>query len=318
MELPSDPLIPAPTGLAGCLPSLLDRLPSWVGRLSGGAPRVVADDTDVLVAIDSGRDVALIGGCVRRASMREARDLRDRVAALYALLLDEARALAMTPLRWWNFIPGIDAPAGRGLNRYMVFNAGRHAAYAPSADRCGGSAPIATASAVGTCGDELYVGMIAGCEPGVPVENPRQVPAYRYSARYGPRPPCFARATLAPALGVLFVGGTASVCGEDSVHVGCIAGQLDESIRNVHALLGAGLAGSGPADTSRPLTAFATLRAYVVRREDTRLVRTRLADAGAPGRVDIVHARLCRPELLVEVEGVVPLGARPASRWTPA
>ena len=29
----------------------------------------------------------------------------------------------------------------------------------------------------------------------MPVENPRQIPAFRYSKRYGPIPPCFARAT---------------------------------------------------------------------------------------------------------------------------
>ena len=29
------------------------------------------------------------------------------------------------------------------------------------------------------------------------MENPRQTPSYRYSERYGPSPPCFARATLA-------------------------------------------------------------------------------------------------------------------------
>ena len=40
--------------------------------------------------------------------------------------------------------------------------------------------------------------------PGVAIENPRQTPSYHYSRRYGPRPPCFARATRFGSL--LFIG----------------------------------------------------------------------------------------------------------------
>ena len=82
--------------------------------------------------------------------------------------------------------------------------------------------------------------MAAGL-PGKPVENPRQRAAYRYSGKYGPLPPCFARATLVPgtraAERTLLIGGTASVCGEASVHAGDLVAQTAETFRNLDALI---------------------------------------------------------------------------------
>ena len=70
-----------------------------------------------------------------------------------------------------------------------------------------------------------------------PLENPRQVPAYRYSRRYGLRPPCFARATKFES--TLFIGGTASIIGEDSRHAAAIVAQTEETLSNLRALIAA-------------------------------------------------------------------------------
>ena len=78
------------------------------------------------------------------------------------------------PARFWNFIPDIGAPMVDGLDRYMVFNAGRHDAYS---DQCGA---LGTASAVGIKGSDLSIHCLALEEPGTPVENPRQTPAWQY------------------------------------------------------------------------------------------------------------------------------------------
>src|SRR5690606_13866131 len=89
---------------------------------------------------------------------------------------------------------------------------------------------------------------------GVPVENPRQVSAYRYPRQYGPTPPAFARAMLSPAKQLL-VSGTASVVGHASHHVGDAAAQLDETARNLDSLMRT--AGIGP------LGAESLLKLYV-------------------------------------------------------
>ena len=138
----------------------------------------------------------------------------------------------------------------------MVFNAGRFAAFAdwfraPQSRSAAQSAPvfdrarfhrdIPTATGVGHAGDDLIIHALASALPGRPIENPRQRAAYRYSRKYGPLPPCFARATLVPGTAdsqrSLLIGGTASVCGEASVHADDLVAQTAETFRNLDALI---------------------------------------------------------------------------------
>jgi chorismate lyase / 3-hydroxybenzoate synthase len=103
-----------------------------------------------------------------------------QVVEAYQAVLEELRVGAPSHLaRFWAFLPGIHDDLGAGLDRYMAFNAGRYAAFAAHFGRptvFGRSVP--TASAVGVQGDEFVLYALAAAEPGVPVENPRQIPAY--------------------------------------------------------------------------------------------------------------------------------------------
>ena len=129
---------------------------------------------------------------------------------------------------------------GDGVDRYRVFNEGRFDAYAQwyGAPRAF-SHSLATASAIGVASEDFLLYCLASERPGIPVENPRQTSSWRYSARYGPKPPCFARATIADINGVsrLLIGGTASILGEDSVHIGKVHAQVEETLRNMGALI---------------------------------------------------------------------------------
>ncbi len=212
--------------------------------------------------------------------------LAAAVAAAFAELLSAGRR---HPVRFWNFLPGINDPLGdAGQTRYMAFNAGRLAAF----DRCP-AARAATASAVGHAGPDLHLHCLSADRPGAPVDNPRQVQPHRYSARYGRRPPCFARASRIVIGGrrLLLVGGTASVVGEDSVHAD-LPGQIRETLANLAAV-------AGPT----PLTA---VRAYHVPYVDPTQLRDMLPPTWA---AELVPADVCRPELLVEIEA---LGEDPA------
>lgn len=211
------------------------------------------------------------------------------------------------PVRIWNFLPKIRTECGDDLDRYMVFNAGRFAAmydwYA-----CGTefSTSIAAATGVGHEGDDLQVHLLASAGPGRPVENPLQTPAYRYSEAYGPLPPCFARATrceTASGLPSLLVGGTASVKGELSLHKGDVAAQTKETLTNLRALITAAeLERSG----EDPLTLFDSVRVYLVKDELLEIVRPLVESVfervGASS-IEWFRADICRPELLVEIEG---------------
>ena len=201
-------------------------------------------------------------------------------------------------MRFWNHIPDIRRNYDDGLDQYMVFNAGRFAACSQwfgTPETFGRLLP--TASAVGHGGDDLVIHALAADEPGVAVENPRQVPSYRYSRRFGPRPPCFARATVLAGGARVLVGGTASIRGEASLHSGGLRAQARETFDNLSVLLDAA--------TGNPsLRQFTSLRVYCVRDEDDALAR-RLVRAALPHLDDVEHVRadLCRPELLIEIEG---------------
>lgn len=227
----------------------------------------------------------------------------------------------MRPVRFWAFLPGIHEAAGAGLDRYMVFNAGRHDAFAAhfGAPMFGRGA-IPTASAVGIPGRRLHLYCLAADVDGVAVENPRQIPAYRYSPRFGPRPPAFARATRLTGPtghGVLLVGGTASIRGEESLHVDGLERQLDETCLNLASVVAAAHGAALPSDRDGAavwLRRYIGVRVYYVRPADRDTVRAVVAAAMSPDcTIELVPATLCRAELLVEIEGVADLGTTPAA-----
>ncbi len=207
------------------------------------------------------------------------------------------------------YIPEIHKPCGDALDRYMCFNAGRFAA---CSDWLGGPDTfdrlLATGSGVGHSGSDLVIHALAASVPGIAVENPRQIPAYKYSRRFGPRPPCFARATLMREAGQpdrVLVGGTASIRGEESIHVGDLRKQTLETFENLASLIqsACGKDDANPAG----LEAFRELRVYHFRETDREAVEKLVTPAFPAARVEYRRADLCRPELAVEIEGVAEL-----------
>jgi chorismate lyase/3-hydroxybenzoate synthase len=236
----------------------------------------------------------------------------QRVATCgYRLIRERLTASGAHPIRFWNVIPRIRTSCGDGLDRYMVFNAGRFAAYTEWYGTAEGfDGAIATATGVGHEGDDLHIAAFGAVAPGVPVENPRQRRAYQYSARYGPMPPCFSRGTVCPVRGNLpsfIIGGTSSVRGEESVHVGNVLAQTGETLRNIGALLVAALARQGrrPLSEESVLKCIDTLRVYLVKEQDADLVLPMVTSLlrGLDAPAEIVRADICRPDLLVEIEG---------------
>ena len=274
--------------------------PRWVEELLGSSA--------LASARNGGVDVRTLGSAahattrIRNAVDLDAAVLREKVASAYRAVIEALEKIGRHPARFWNFIPDIGERMVDGLDRYMVFNAGRHDAYS---DQCGA---LGTASAVGIKGADLYIHCLALDEPGTPVENPRQTPAWQYSARYGPLPPCFSRATIVDLAGcrTLLIGGTASVVGEDSRHAGQFDAQLEETLLNLEALIQRA-DGSSP-DGGTALHRLVDLRAYVTSPARTARVREVLANRCPRARnVAVALAQVCRPELLVEIEGIAEL-----------
>lgn len=287
-------------------------LPSWVepalAEAAGGAPRQRVETLDGIRVRtrDAGR-LALCSAVVEGASELSLACFRDRVTRAYLLLFRAAAHLqARHRVRMWSFIPNIGTPRGDGLSTYHVFNVGRFEAFAREAgDEGDMSAGLPTATGTGHAGPDLVVHCLTSEEAGLNLENPRQVPAYRYSARYGPRPPCFARGTIMRRGGAstLLIGGTASIRDEDSMHAGDLESQFVETFENVSALIREAAAWHrGPA-------VLRHIRAYCPRGEFEPVVLERVRRRVGPGpQIELVSAELCREELLVEIEGVVEMG----------
>jgi chorismate lyase/3-hydroxybenzoate synthase len=294
---------PSPLTVVDPPPHLSPRPPQWVDDALG-TNDCRSDRVASVEAIVSG-SLLFLRTSVTGARGLPADDLRARVSDAYVAMGTALSAFSRQPIRFWNYIPDPGDSMGCGLDRYMVFNAGRFDGYTKwqgPASRFGPS--LATASGVGTIGDDLVVHCLASDVGGTPVENPRQKPAWQYSPRYGPMPPCFSRATIASVNGrrLLLIGGTASIIGEDSRHHDDVGAQLEETLRNLEALIErAGGAALGEAALGR----LVDLRAYIARAHDAPSIRSEL-DARCPraARIDLAIARVCRPELLVEIEGV--------------
>ena len=97
-------------------------------------------------------------------------------------------------LRIWNYLDAITLGDG-DAERYRQFCVGRARGLGTF-----DTSNLPAATAIGRCDDarRIQVYWLAARVPGTPVENPRQVSAYRYPRQYGPQAPSFARAMLPP------------------------------------------------------------------------------------------------------------------------
>lgn len=201
------------------------------------------------------------------------------------------------PLRLWNYFHEVTGGDG-DEERYRRFCVGRHEAIAAP----GFESRLPAATVIGTFQPGFQIGFLAGRRAGIPVENPRQVSAYRYPREYSPRAPSFARATLLDRL--LLVSGTASVVGHATQHPYDAPAQLRETVDNLKALLAHAARQHFAAEPQLRWQPRA-LRLYV---RDAALAPALQAQAqgllGAALPLAVLHGEICRRDLEVEIEGV--------------
>ena len=212
-------------------------------------------------------------------------------------LLDETGYPGL--FRVWNYFPGINAEVD-GSERYWQFNAGRQDAFIASGRATRGDVPAACALGVSDGPFVLY--FLALREAPQAIENPRQICAYDYPDRYGPRSPTFARASVAQAgdAPVLFVSGTASIVGHRTLHPDDVVAQTAESFRNIDAVL-------AEARRVAPVTAWRlddlAYKVYVRNAADFDAVRAAFGEhVAGEAPVLFLRADVCRADLLVEIE----------------
>ncbi len=204
-------------------------------------------------------------------------------------------------LRIWNYFPQING-IENGLERYRSFNVGRHDAFIAKG-RVVGEENVPAASVLGTQSGPLIIYFLAGKQAGQSVENPRQTSPFNYPKQFGPRSPAFSRAMLVNSgqQQCLFISGTASIVGYETVHGGDVVKQTDETLANIRLLLKqAGVSGRVFSAAEHMF-----LKVYLRHDGDLPLVRERVvAEFGAQHQAIYLQSDICRADLLLEIEGV--------------
>jgi chorismate lyase / 3-hydroxybenzoate synthase len=203
-------------------------------------------------------------------------------------------------IRVWNYLPEINRETD-GDERYRHFNSARQTAFRDSGRPTQGNVPAA--SALGSpAGSPISIYFLAAREPPRVIENPRQTSAYRYPPKFGAHSPSFSRAcVLSESAGTnLFVSGTASIVGYETIHHGDVAAQTRETIANIDALLDEANRVVGASRYSLDGLKF---KVYVRQPRDLDAIKAALS-AGLRPAAPIVYlqADVCREDLLVEIE----------------
>jgi chorismate lyase/3-hydroxybenzoate synthase len=226
--------------------------------------------------------------------------LQQATESAYRQIFDLLDALHYPYLfRFWNYIPDINSHSF-GMERYRQFNLGRQDAFLAHGRDVVGNVPAACA--LGSAHGPLTIAFLAGHAAPLCIENPRQMSAYQYPQAYGPRSPTFSRASLV-RLGqdeVLFVSGTASIVGHETLHPADVLAQTRETMANIEAVLE-----QANRHSSQPGFDLASMHYKVYVRDSKNLVQIRMElerIIGTQPNAIYLQADVCRQDLLVEIE----------------
>jgi len=205
-------------------------------------------------------------------------------------------------IRIWNYLPAINAHAG-GEERYRHFNSARQMAFRNSGRATAGTVPAACALG-SPAGSPLSIYFLAARRPAKMIENPRQTSAYHYPRKFGRHSPIFSRACVwgESDCGRLFVSGTASIVGHETIHRGDVVAQTRETMVNIAALLEEANRIVGWSDYSLN---DLKLKVYVRKPSDLPAIEATLSELLNPAAsILYLQADVCREDLLVEIEAV--------------
>jgi enamine deaminase RidA (YjgF/YER057c/UK114 family) len=164
---------------------------------------------------------------------------------------------------------------------------------------------------IGTSNRDVMMGCIALATDRpdlqiLPLENPLQTSAFDYEAAHGPASPKFSRAMaiIGRRTAGILVSGTASITRSDTQFVGDVESQTRQTLDNIEALIAAenfqryGLDGVGAT-----LDDMVIARVYIKRQEDYAAARAICEQRLGELPTIYAVADVCRPDLLVEIEG---------------
>lgn len=213
-------------------------------------------------------------------------------------------------VRQWNYLEDIVGFEGE-KQKYQEFNNVRSDFYGTSFEKTG--YPAATGIGMNRGGIIIeFVAVKSDSVISLPVDNPEQIAAHHYSENVLIGEECilkttpkFERARYLELNGkqLIFISGTASIIGEKTVGVGDAVKQTEVTLENISRLY---------SDTVLTKISDVKLRAkygharvYVKNRKDFAAIKKTFK--AHLGNLPVVYilADICRPNLLVEIEGKV-------------
>jgi enamine deaminase RidA (YjgF/YER057c/UK114 family) len=210
-------------------------------------------------------------------------------------------------IRIWNYVPDINRDTHE-IERYKQFNSARQAAMHAAQRPVTGNVSAACALGAAT-GSPLVVYFLASHSAATSIENPRQVSAYHYPPQYGVHRPIFSRAAVHHETDgmTLFISGTASIVGHQTLHEGDAAAQTRETLTNIEALLAETNRMTGSQQFTLDTLAC---KVYVRDPADLPVIQRELRSALGPAiRAVYLQADICRRDLALEIEATAMVGA---------
>lgn len=206
--------------------------------------------------------------------------------------------------RQWNYIQGITI-LNDGSQNYQEFNDARSIFY--NSSNWSNGYPAATGIGADAGGVMVEINAVKNFNTNKPIDNPLQIAAHNYSQEVldgktieevgCKTTPKFERARL---LGnTIFISGTAAIKGEQSINSHNATEQTAETMEIMDKLVS-----KENIPTENNGSHYTLLRIYVKHKEDIEAVKNFMdTHYPAPAKHYLI-ADVCRPELLVEIEGI--------------
>ena len=216
-------------------------------------------------------------------------------------------------VRQWNFIGNI-LEVKNGIQNYQIFNEVRSESYHKYRNVHSYPAATGVGMKYGGVNLDFYAVKAERNLKIIAIDNPDQIRPYGYSqqvlkgkpvgSRTLNQPPQFERAVfIADSLSsTLFVSGTASIIGQDTIGIEDIGRQTVVTIENISKLTDSKRLGHLTGKTDTNAGKLILLRVYIKKQEDFAKVKEICNEFHPCVPVIYIEADICRDNLLVEME----------------
>jgi len=209
--------------------------------------------------------------------------------------------------RIWNYIPEINKDQA-DIERYKSFCYGRAISYKENYNEFY-KLPASATGIAKKNSNVINTYFLASNNPNIHyLENPLQTPAYYYPKKYGVESPSFSRACTLAVQGKnkVFVSGTASILGSETVFEGNLYKQFETTVNNISVLISKQNFKNHSLENGYSLQDLSLLKVYYRHSKDRKIVED-LCKKHFSRKTQICYLNvdICRENLLIEIEGYI-------------